>query len=133
MVNMHAHRLLVLCILVLSIVVALWVVSRGKPAGAHPTAACAVHLADLHDALERYSKEHRGCYPRSLGDLVPAYFDTLPRCPFCACDAYSPGYELHGTSDYTLYCIEGRRCFESGLNDYYDVYSRTGRMRNSTR
>lgn len=41
---------------------------------------CKTRLQNLGKALERYSVDHQGRFPVTLGELVPKYMGGLPRC-----------------------------------------------------
>ena len=43
-------------------------------------AECAMNLDAIQTACRRQAVE-KGEYPKTLADLVPAYFDSLPICP----------------------------------------------------
>jgi len=47
-----------------------------------PNAACKSNLKAIGIAIEMYSSDHAGAYPRSLSTLTPDYLRTLPNCPY---------------------------------------------------
>lgn len=52
---------------------------------------CKTNLKHLATALEMYSCDHQGHYPKSLAELVPQYVISLPKCPAAGVDTYSCG------------------------------------------
>ncbi len=42
---------------------------------------CFSNLKNIGTAMEMYSSDNQGRYPRTLGALTPNYFKALPRCP----------------------------------------------------
>lgn len=71
--------------------------------------SCKTNLKNLATALEMYSTDNTGSYPRALGILTPAYMPVLPNCPAAERETYSAGYVVHAEpDDFTIYC--------SGLN-----------------
>ena len=52
---------------------------RARSRGA--TTACKSNLKNIGSALEMYSMDHYGKYPRNLSYLTPNYLKTIPKCP----------------------------------------------------
>ena len=46
-----------------------------------PFGGCKSNLKNLGTALEMYSMDHEGRYPRNLNLLTPNYLKTIPQCP----------------------------------------------------
>ena len=66
---------------------------------------CETNLRQLAIALEMYSYEHQGRYPRSLAELVPQYVISLPKCPAAGADTYSSGLATASQPDiFSLQC-----------------------------
>lgn len=73
--------------------------------GSHLT-FCKSHLKEIGTAMEMYSTDNSGHYPRSLQQLVPKYIKELPEC------------EAAGKMSYTL--MTGQTAYNSpGFDDYY--------------
>ncbi|MHB2018733.1 MAG: hypothetical protein ACYCW6_17430, partial [Candidatus Xenobia bacterium] len=56
-------------------------------------ADCEANEKTIGNALEMYSVDHGGRYPRRLGALVPNYLKLLPTCPAAGHDSYSKSYK----------------------------------------
>lgn len=66
---------------------------------------CKSNLKNIGTALEMYSTDHSGRYPKSLGELSPNYLRTIPTCPAVERDTYSTSYQSAATPDaYTVFC-----------------------------
>jgi tetratricopeptide (TPR) repeat protein len=53
---------------------------------------CYQSLCVLEKALMEYGREHKGHYPKKLGDLTPTYIKSIPTCPQAHKDSYSASY-----------------------------------------
>jgi len=65
--------------------------------------ACKSNLKNISTALEMYSSDHKGLYPKSLAEITPDYLRTLPTCP----DGGRMSYRYVSTSSpdiYTVWC-----------------------------
>jgi hypothetical protein len=93
-------------------------------------AACNTFIQRIAAALEDY-KETKGCYPKDLSNLCPAFIKTIPTCPVASKDTYSAGYEVSGDCLYfTLYCC-GSYHRNAGIPEKFPRYtSRKGRAEN---
>lgn len=70
-----------------------------------PSTACKSNLKNTATALEMYSTDNQGLYPRSLGQLTPNYLKIIPNCPTAQRDTYSESYRVAtGPDAFTLYC-----------------------------
>lgn len=92
--------------------------------------ACKSNLKNLGTALEMYSTDNGGRYPRSLHAVTPNYLRRVPSCPSVGRDTYSTAYtasSLHG-DEYTMVC-EGWNHRGIGYSANYPQYtSRQGLM-----
>ena len=88
----------------LTILVAILLPGFIRPSGQGHLAACKSNLKNLATALEMYASDNKGAYPGKLSDMLPGqYMKTLPTCPACGEDTYSPSYQAKGTR-FTLFC-----------------------------
>lgn len=71
--------------------------------------ACLANLHKISLALEMYSTDHDGHYPRSLSDVVPKYLSEVPLCPSAGYDTYTSGFEQGKDSPHNRY----------GYQDFY--------------
>ncbi len=55
--------------------------------------ACENNLKNLGTALEMYSADHQGKYPRSLAELTPNYLRAVPKCQASGTDTYTSTYK----------------------------------------
>lgn len=66
---------------------------------------CKTNLKQLATALEMYSCDHQGRYPKSLAELVPQYVISLPKCPAAGVETYSSGLTTASQPDiFSLQC-----------------------------
>lgn len=65
------------CILILPVALELWGVPLEVP---DVTSGCRSNLKNIGTALEMYSTDFEGRYPRELGQLTPNYLKTIPNC-----------------------------------------------------
>lgn len=74
---------------------------------------CKSNLKNIGTALEMYSTDWAGCYPRSLNQLTPEYLKTIPTCPDSEENSYyySTGPDLPYNTpyfqDYYIVSCEG--------------------------
>jgi len=54
--------------------------------------ACKSNLKNIGTALEMFSTDHGGRFPKSLAQLVPTYLRAIPTCPMVGSDTYSGAY-----------------------------------------
>lgn len=67
--------------------------------------ACERNEKDIQTALEMYSTDNQGHYPRQLNLLTPNYLRQIPQCPVAHSDTYSATFELKDWPDaYTIWC-----------------------------
>lgn len=66
--------------------------------------ACGYNLRNIGTALEMYSSDHHGQYPKSLRALVPVYLKKLPTCSAAKRDTYSSSYKRVGPDDFKFHC-----------------------------
>lgn len=57
--------------------------------------ACKSNLKNIGTALEMYSTDWSGHYPRNLNMLTPNYLKTLPECPKAGRVTYHAEFGLH--------------------------------------
>lgn len=72
-----------------------------------PVSACQSNLKNLATALEMWSSDHRGRYPKRLDQLVPTYLREIPRCPVAHHDTYSHNYRSWSNPDDYILCCTG--------------------------
>ncbi len=85
--------------------------------------SCKSNLKNIATALEMYSTDNIGRYPRTLIEITPKYLKVLPNCPSCGREAYSSSYRsAQGPDAYTLYCASGGHR-ASNTPDGYPQYS----------
>lgn len=66
---------------------------------------CISNLKNIATALEMWSTDNQGRYPRSLRQLTPDYLKTLPHCPQAGSDTYSASYTRSESPDlFSLAC-----------------------------
>jgi hypothetical protein len=70
---------------------------------------CKANLKNIGTALEMYSTDTGGSYPRSLTALAPKYFKTIPFC------------EAAGQPNYKVYFGRSAPFNAGGQEDYYFV------------
>ncbi len=94
---------------------------------------CRLNIKTIVTALELYSTDNQGDYPRSLAVLTPNYLKSVLVCPAVEADTYSASYEVSGfepdkdgqeTPDvFTVYC-KGENHAAAGLpanNPRYNI------------
>ena len=93
---------------------------RAQPQGR--LTACKSNTKNLATALEMYSSDNAGHYPRSLVPLIPNYLKTLPQCPSVRRNTYA--YWCARKPDaYTVFCV-GLHHHAAGLDvPNYPQYS----------
>jgi len=101
--------------------------SRGDPK--HNTSVCQSNLKAISTALEMYSIDNGGKYPKSLKQSVPSYLKSIPTCPSAGEDTYSKSYEYFppdkkkGTpTKFLIYC-SGENHKDAGLQKNYPQYN----------
>lgn len=66
---------------------------------------CTSNLKNIATALEMYSTDNLGLYPKQLSQIVPKYLKLIPECPSAGEDTYSSTYTSAAKPDaFTLYC-----------------------------
>lgn len=92
--------------------------------------ACKSNLKNIGTALEMYSTDYRGHYPRNLGLLTPNYLKTLPVCPSAGYVTYraefgirAPGNEKERFEDYYLVECTGANHVGHALDVDYPKYN----------
>lgn len=84
---------------------------------------CKSNLKNIGTALELYSTDNKGHYPRSLKQICPLYLKTLPTCPAAGKDTYSSSYKVIVNPDaYTVFC-SGHNHKNEGVPQNYPQYS----------
>lgn len=69
----------------------------------HPIYGCKANLKNLGSALEMYSQDWEGLYPRDLALLTPNYIKTIPECPEAMAVTYGYRPEIRAPGR-TLVC-----------------------------
>lgn len=76
---------------------------------------CRTNLKNLGLAVEMYSADHEGRFPKTIAALVPTYLKSLPSCPSAKTDTYSQTYRATANpSRYSFGCA-GSHHAEAGL------------------
>ncbi len=75
--------------------------------------ACKSNLKNIGLAMEMYSTDWNGKYPRNPGaQLVPNYLRAIPQCPSAGTDTYTPTFQQGPSATYNT----------QSRKDYYFVY-----------
>lgn len=74
-------------VLILGVVAAI-IVPNFIRARAQNGSYCRSNIKNIASALEMYSSEHDGQYPRNLQQLTPEYLRSLPECPVAERNTY---------------------------------------------
>ena len=74
-----------------------------------PYTQCQSNLKNIGTALEMYSTDNEGRYPRALSQLTPDYFRVIPTCAAAGKDTYSQSFESscypqEKVDRYTVFC-----------------------------
>lgn len=74
-----------------------------------PYTQCQSNLKNIGTALEMYSTDNLGRYPRTLSQLTPDYLKIIPTCAAAGIDTYSQGFESNNYPEekidrYTVFC-----------------------------
>ena len=88
-------------------------------------ASCKSNLRNMATALEMYSTDNAGRYPKSIGLLTPNYLKAIPQCAAAQKDTYSACYQMAAGPDaYTLAC-QGHHHPQEKRDDFprYSSYS----------
>ena len=87
--------------------------------------ACKSNLKNIGTALEMYSTDNGGRFPRSPVGLTPNYLEQVPTCPAKGSDTYSEGFASASNPDaYTVVCA-GRNHSGVGLGENFPQYTST--------
>ncbi len=75
-----------------------------------PYTQCQSNLKNIGTALEMYSTDNQGRYPRTLSQLTPDYLKIVPTCSAAGMDTYSRSFEsFYGPENkidsYTVFCM----------------------------
>ncbi|MHC9539062.1 MAG: serine/threonine protein kinase [Vulcanimicrobiota bacterium] len=76
---------------------------------------CKSHLKNIGTAMEMYSSDNQGRYPRNLAAITPNYLKTLPTCP----EAGRMSYRYVSTTMpdiYTVWCHGANHTDRTGIN-----------------
>lgn len=97
---------------------------RARPQGM--LTACKSNLKNLGTALEMYSTDNYGRYPKSLASLTPNYLKVIPNCPSARKDTYSDSFQSFWDGkkldSYTINC-QGNNHGSASVAPNYPVYS----------
>ncbi len=89
----------VIALLVFGLLFRNWRISRLQGSGT----GCKSNLKNVAAALEMYSSDNGGEFPKDLSALTPQYLKAIPTCPPAGTATYVSGYRSEGSS-YQLYC-----------------------------
>ena len=90
--------------------------------------ACYSNLHHIGVALEMYSTDYSGNYPKDIGLITPNYLRDMPQCPKAGEDTYSESYQMEEPSEeqrwgsYSFYC-SGENHAELGIPANYPAYN----------
>ena len=85
---------------------------------------CPGSLKNIATALEMYSTDNEGHYPRSLAQLTPKYLKMIPTCPSATSDTYNASWETaRGPDAYTIFCNGNFHRATGILHPNYPQYS----------
>jgi len=68
-----------------------------------PLTGCVSHLKNIGIAMEMFSSDHNGHYPKCLAEITPRYLKTLPTCPDGRKMSYSY-VSIDSPDIYTVWC-----------------------------
>lgn len=97
--------------------------------GQGPLTACHSNLKNIGTALEMYSTDWSGHYPRNLQQLVPNYIKELPECPSAGYMSYRADFGLQAPGnngqfqDYYFMECAGDHHADDGLPPNYPQYT----------
>ena len=83
-----------------------------------PSSRCKSNIKNLATALEMWSSDHGGQYPKRLDLLVPTYLQAIPQCPAASQDTYSINYQRQSQPDTFALCCTGPNHPELGAPNY---------------
>ena len=93
-----------------------------KPAA---LAQCERNQSNLAIAMEMYSTDNEGRFPRVMSRVVPTYLKMLPTCPAAGRDTYSSAFRSSSSPDaYTIAC-GGTNHADVGLPAGFPIYTST--------
>ncbi|MEW6277132.1 MAG: hypothetical protein AB1758_00815 [Candidatus Eremiobacterota bacterium] len=88
--------------------------------------SCKSNLKNIGTALEMYSTDYRGRYPKTLFLLTPNYLTVIPDCPSAASDTYSASYRSAAEPDVYTFCCQGGNHAGAGIDrPGYPAYTST--------
>lgn len=99
-----------------------------KARGAGMLTACKSNERNIATALEMYSTDWSGKYPKDTTLLVPNYLKTIPACPAAETDTYSGSYQVKklgpdaSMEGYSFYC-KGENHVNEGLAPNKPAYN----------
>ena len=98
-----------------------------------PLTACKYNLKNIGTALEMYSTDYNGQYPRNLDLLKPNYLKSIPQCPKAGYQTYraSFGRKAPGNKDgryrnYHYYACTGHHHADAGIPPDFPRYDAVG-------
>lgn len=92
------------------------------PPGSAALQGCEANLKRLGEAVEMYSTDAMGRYPKRLSQLPPHYIQELPKCPSARRDTYSASFKSWTKPDrYRFYC-KGHQHGRDGVPANFPAY-----------
>lgn len=92
-----------------------------------PLKQCRSNLMNIGTALEMYSTDNSGRFPRVLFALAPNYLKTIPTCPAAGKDTYAAHYEFASNPDaYTFMCKGSNHALSGQAADFPQYTSTQG-------
>ena len=86
-------------------------------------AECSSNSKNVGTALEMYSTDNKGHYPKKLSDITPDYLRVIPTCPLSGDDTFSASYHSQMEPDaYSFYCSNRHYGLGFKPNDFPVVF-----------
>lgn len=86
-------------------------------------ARCSSNLKNIATALEMWSTDHAGRYPKKLKSVAPNYLRTIPFCPRAYEDTYSASYQRKTKPDFYKLSCKGEHHVAAGLPADFPQYT----------
>jgi hypothetical protein len=86
---------------------------------------CKSNLKNLATAVEMWSTDNRGRYPKKVESVVPNYIKEIPRCPRVYEDTYSASYKATADPAFFEFSCKGEHHKAAGVPADYPRYNST--------
>ncbi len=84
---------------------------------------CKSNLKNIATALEMWSTDNAGRYPKKMSSLTPNYLKTIPLCPRAYSDTYSASYKCKANPDFYRLSCQGEHHKAGGLPKDFPQYT----------